>query len=162
MLLTACFLSRLLKPRTVILLQEPFHVFFSIKNLSSQFDKGDSPHVAIVLQRATVDMQQTRELAIRQVAMPAEQGPVLFPQGIYPFYHSVAGTEKAHDFFIVLCFYIITHTITLDLVVEISLIMARRIAQSAALHPPVCSTSYTLSAYRVTCDCPDRFAACAD
>ena len=54
-------------------------------------------------------MQQAGELIIRQIAMSAKQGSVLFPQDIYFLYHAVTGTEKMRNIFIVLGLYVIVH-----------------------------------------------------
>lgn len=94
--------------------------------------------------------------------MHVKQGSVLFPQSIYAFYHAVTGVEKVRNLFVVLCFYVIAHLLTLDLVVINSLIMKKRIVLSTALYLPVYSTFYSLFAYRVKCGYPDRFAGYAN
>lgn len=62
-------------------------------------------------------MQPSGKFLVRQVPLPLKRWSVSFPQGIYPFYHTVGGIEEVHDFFVILGLYIITHSSTLDLVV---------------------------------------------
>ena len=54
-------------------------------------------------------MQQAGQFIVRQIAMPVKQRSVLFPQDIYPLYHTVARVEKVRNLFVVLGLYIVVH-----------------------------------------------------
>ncbi len=101
----------------VILLQQFFYLLFFVEDFPSQFDKRDTPRIAIVLQGASIDMQPSGKFLVRQIPLPPERWSVSFPQGIYPFYHTVGGIEEVHDFLVILGLYIITHSPALDLMV---------------------------------------------